>query len=86
MFWVKLDYIFKFYCILLMVLVWIIVLCLIISAYKEEKLKENKKYDINHKTIKDIEIRKRGKEMKLLLIIFVCLVWFLIGLHIGGNL
>lgn len=61
MFWIKLDYIFKFYCILLIILVWIIVLCLIISLHKEET-KENKKYDINHKLIKDIKIRKEEKK------------------------
>jgi hypothetical protein len=44
-----------------MLLVWIIVLCLIISAYKEET-KEVKKYDINHKTIKDIKVRKEDKK------------------------
>lgn len=58
MFWIKLDYIFKVYCILLILLVWIIVLCLIINAYKEDKIEESRKYDINHKTIKDIKIRK----------------------------
>lgn len=61
MFWVKLNDLFQFYCILLMVLVWIIVLCLIISAYKEET-KEVKKYDIDHKLIKDIKIRKEDKK------------------------
>jgi hypothetical protein len=62
MFWVRLNDLFQLYCILLMVLVWIIVLCLIISAYKEDKMGEDKKYDINHKTIKDIKIRKEDKK------------------------
>jgi hypothetical protein len=44
-----------------MVLVWIIVLCLIISAYKEDKMGD-KKYDIDHKLIKDIKVRKEDKK------------------------
>jgi hypothetical protein len=44
-----------------MLLVWIIVLCLIYNVYKEEKI-EDKKYDINHKTIKDIKVRKEDKK------------------------
>lgn len=61
MFWVRLNDIFQLYCILLMILVWIIVLCLIISLHKEDKLEE-KKYDINHKLIKDIKVRKEDKK------------------------
>lgn len=61
MFWVRLNDIFQLYCILLMVLVWIIVLCLIISLYKEET-KEEKKYDIDHKLIKDIKVRKEERK------------------------
>jgi hypothetical protein len=61
MFWVRLNDLFQLYCILLMVLVWIIVLCLIYSLHKEE-IKENRKYDINHKTIKDIKVRKEEKK------------------------
>lgn len=61
MFWVRLQDIFQFYCILLIILVWIIVLCLIYSLHKEE-IKEKKKYDINHKLIKDIKVRKEDKK------------------------
>ena len=35
---------------------------LIHEAYKDQKLEENKTYDINHKTIKDIKIRKEDKK------------------------
>ena len=61
MFWVRLNDLFQLYCILLMILVWIIILCLLYSMYKEEKIEEDKKYDINHKTIKDIKVRKEDK-------------------------
>ena len=57
MFWIKLEYIFRVYCLLLILLVWLIVLCLLFSKYREDKLEENRKYDINHKTIKDIKVR-----------------------------
>lgn len=63
MFWVKLNDLFRLYAIILIVLVWIIVLCLIYSKHKEET-KEVKKYDIDHKLIKDIKVRKEDNNVK----------------------
>lgn len=62
MFWVKLNDLFRVYCIILMTLVWLIVLCLIYSAYKEDEEKVN-----GHDSIKNVNknINKRiDKEAK----------------------
>lgn len=58
MFWVRLGYIVSTIILILLIIAWILIINEIHEMYLEEKIKEDRKYDINHKTIKDLKVRK----------------------------
>lgn len=58
MFWIRLGYIVSTIILILLVIAWILIINMIHEMYLEEKIKEDRKYDINHKTIKDLKVRK----------------------------
>ena len=58
MFWIRFGYIFSTLILILLIIAWILIINMIHEMYLEEKIKEDRKYDINHKTIKDLKVKK----------------------------
>lgn len=58
MIWIKLGYIVSTIIIILLLIAWLLIINIMHEMYLEEKIKEDRKYDINHKTIKDLKVKK----------------------------
>ena len=58
MFWIKLGYVISTIILILLIIVWILIINMIHEMYLEEKIKEDRKYGINHKTIKNLKVKK----------------------------
>lgn len=59
MIWIKLGYIVSTIILILLLIAWLLIINTIHEMYLEEKIKEDRKYDINHKTIKDLKVKNK---------------------------